>query len=148
MQLIRVLGPGLPLDIREMIVQRDSTQAAHSVEARPRIDELCDNYVIEDSLVDPPPRVVGVIDDVLRTALQGCSASLAQTFSLRNDLRNLRRTTRATSRRYCRFLTIHVEFTCVTTTVHRLSTNIFANKTKHLTATHAQTPANSLDPDC
>ena len=67
MQLIRVLGAGLQLDIREMIVQRDSTQAAHSVETRPRIDELCDNYMIEDSLVDPPPRVIGVIDDVLTT---------------------------------------------------------------------------------
>ena len=40
MQLIRVLGAGLQLDIREMIVQRDSTQAAHSVETRPRIDDV------------------------------------------------------------------------------------------------------------
>ena len=67
MQMLRVLGTGLPLDIREMISQRESTEAAHSTESRPRVDELCDNYVIEESLVDPAPRVIGVIDDVLTT---------------------------------------------------------------------------------
>ena len=67
MQLLRVLGAGLQLDIREMIVQRDSTEAAHSAEARPRVEELSDNYVIDETLVDPPPRVIGMIDDVLTT---------------------------------------------------------------------------------
>ncbi|HUQ91538.1 MAG TPA: hypothetical protein VM120_07640 [Bryobacteraceae bacterium] len=66
-QMLRVLGTGIQLDIREMIAQRESTEAAHSTEARPRVDELCDNYSIEESLVDPPPRVIGVIDDVLTT---------------------------------------------------------------------------------
>ena len=66
-QMLRVLGAGLELDIREMIAQRESTEAAHSTEARLRVDELCDNYVIEESLVAPPPRVIGVVDDVLTT---------------------------------------------------------------------------------
>jgi len=67
MQMLQVLGTGLQLDIREIISQRESTEAAHSTEVRPRVDELCDNYVIEESLVDPAPRVIGVIDDVLTT---------------------------------------------------------------------------------
>ncbi len=66
-QMLQVLGAGLQLDIREMIAQRESTEAAHSTEVRPRVDELCDNYSIKESLVDPPPRVIGVIDDVLTT---------------------------------------------------------------------------------
>ncbi len=66
-RMLQVLGTGLQLDIREMIVQRESTEAAHSTEVRPSVDELCDNYSIEESLVDPPPRVIGVIDDVLTT---------------------------------------------------------------------------------
>ena len=67
MQMLQVLGTGLQLDIREMIAQRESTEAAHSTEVRPRVDELCDNYSIEESLVDPPPRVIGIIDGVLTT---------------------------------------------------------------------------------
>jgi predicted amidophosphoribosyltransferase len=67
MQMLQVLGADLQLDVREMITQRESTEAAHSIEVRPRVDELCDNYSIDDSLVDPPPRVIGVIDDVLTT---------------------------------------------------------------------------------
>ena len=67
MQMLQVLGTGLSLDIREMIVQRVSTEAAHSTEARPGVGELCENYLIDESLVDPPPRVIGVIDDVLTT---------------------------------------------------------------------------------
>jgi hypothetical protein len=66
-QMLQVLGTGLQLDVREIISQRESTEAAHSTEVRPRVDELCDNYVIDETLVDPPPRVIGVIDDVLTT---------------------------------------------------------------------------------
>jgi predicted amidophosphoribosyltransferase len=66
-QMFQVLGAGLQLDVREMIAQRESTGAAHSTEVRPRVDELFDNYWIDDSLVNPPPRVIGVIDDVLTT---------------------------------------------------------------------------------
>ena len=61
MQLFRVLGAGLQLDSREMIMQRDSTEAAHSAQARPRVDELSDNFVIDET------RVIGLIDDVLTT---------------------------------------------------------------------------------
>lgn len=66
-RMLRVLGSGLQLDVREIILQRESTEAAHSTGVRPRVDDLCGNYVIEESLVDPAPRVIGVIDDVLTT---------------------------------------------------------------------------------
>lgn len=75
-QMLQVLGTGLQLDIREMIAQRRSTGAAHSTEARPRVDELRDNYLIDEALVDPPPRVIGVIDDVLTTGSHFKAAQL------------------------------------------------------------------------
>jgi len=67
MQMLQVLGAGIQLDVREMIVQRESTEAAHSTEVRPRLEELRDNYWIDEALVDPPPRVIAPIDDVLTT---------------------------------------------------------------------------------
>jgi hypothetical protein len=76
MQMLQVLGAGLQLDIREMITQRESIEAAHSTEVRPRVDELCDNYLIDESLVDPQPRVIGLIDDVLTTGSHFKAAQL------------------------------------------------------------------------
>ena len=76
MQMLQVLGTGLQLDIREMIAQRESTEAARSTEARPRVDELRDNYLIDESLVEPPPRVIGVIDDVPTTGSHFKAAQL------------------------------------------------------------------------
>jgi predicted amidophosphoribosyltransferase len=76
MQMLQVLGTGLQLDIREMITQRESIDAAHSTEVRPRVDELCDNYLIDESLVDPPPRVIGLIDDILTTGSHFKAAQL------------------------------------------------------------------------
>ena len=67
MQLLQVLGRGMALDVRELVTQRESTEAAHSAETRPRIDELCDNYLVDETLIQPAPRVIGVIDDVLTT---------------------------------------------------------------------------------
>jgi len=43
-QMLQVLGAGLQLDVREMIAQRESTEAAHSTELRPRVDELCEEF--------------------------------------------------------------------------------------------------------
>lgn len=66
-QVLQVMARGMTLDVRELVVQRESTEAAHSVDTRPMIDALCDNYVTDEGLVTPPPRVIGVVDDVLTT---------------------------------------------------------------------------------
>ncbi len=66
-QMLEVMGEGIELDVRELVLQRESTEAAHSVDSRPRTDELCDNYAIVESLLLPEPRVIGIVDDVLTT---------------------------------------------------------------------------------
>ena len=67
MQMLQVLGTGIHPDVREMIVQRESIEAAHSTEVRPRIQGLLANFSIDEALVDPPPHAIGLIDDVLTT---------------------------------------------------------------------------------
>jgi hypothetical protein len=59
---------GIPhsLDIRELVVQRVSLAAAHkSPGDRPSVEELLALYEIDESLANPPPRWIGVFDDVL-----------------------------------------------------------------------------------
>jgi predicted amidophosphoribosyltransferase len=54
------------IDVRELVLQRNSIRAAHESEGnRPSIQELVDNYVIDDSQAEPAPTTIGVVDDVL-----------------------------------------------------------------------------------
>ncbi len=66
-QVLHVMGRGMKLDVRELILQRESTGAAHSTEARRSVDDLRENYAVSEDLVAPRPRVIGVVDDVLTT---------------------------------------------------------------------------------
>ena len=56
-----------PLDIRELIVQTESTEAAHGLEGRPRPEEIEALYHVDESLSAPPPRTIAVVDDILTT---------------------------------------------------------------------------------
>jgi hypothetical protein len=66
-KVLQILGTGIKIDVRELVIQRQSTEAAHSTESRPRVDELYDNYAINESLAAPTPRIIGVFDDLLTT---------------------------------------------------------------------------------
>lgn len=62
-QLIR---PGL--DVRNLVVQDGSTTAAHEAGlggGRVTVEELLRLYRINEDLAEPPPRAIGVLDDVL-----------------------------------------------------------------------------------
>lgn len=62
--LKRIRVPGL--DVRELVVQRESMRASsQSPGNRPSQRELFENYLIDETLVDPAPRVFGIVDDVL-----------------------------------------------------------------------------------
>jgi hypothetical protein len=52
------------LDVRELVVQRYSLPAAHEGQ-RPSVDDLLEAYRLDESLANPPPRWIGVFDDVL-----------------------------------------------------------------------------------
>jgi predicted amidophosphoribosyltransferase len=63
------------LDVRELVVQRSSTNAVHSQQVRPRPEEIETNYRIDDKLRNPAPRTIGLFDDVLTTGAHYRAAS-------------------------------------------------------------------------
>lgn len=56
-------------DIRELVLQKETSQAAHSSSQRPTPDSLISNYYIDQQIIDPLPKTILVFDDVLTT---GC----------------------------------------------------------------------------
>ena len=66
-QMLREIRPAPPLDIRELIVQRVSTNPAHGVTTRPRPADLEAIYAIDERLTAPAPQMIVVVDDVLTT---------------------------------------------------------------------------------
>ena len=57
---------GHSVDVRDMIRQRQSTEAAHlSFGNRPKLQDLVANYEIVEALTNPRPKEILVVDDVL-----------------------------------------------------------------------------------
>ncbi len=58
------IRPGL--DVRSIVKTRASMIASHEAGAeRPTVEAVLANYVIDEALTVPPPRSIGVLDDVL-----------------------------------------------------------------------------------
>jgi hypothetical protein len=80
-QVCRAIRGTPPLDVRELVMQQVSLAAAHESRGnRPSVEELLRVYEIDETLVSPVPRWIGVFDDVLtagthfvamKTILQG-----------------------------------------------------------------------------
>jgi len=66
-RMLRAIRTEPPLDIRELIVQTQSTDAVHDREIRPRPEEIETLYSIDQTLTEPAPRLVAVVDDLLTT---------------------------------------------------------------------------------
>ena len=66
-RMLRAIRPEPPLDVRELIVQTESTDAVHDREIRPRPEEIEALYRIDETLTEPAPRLVAVVDDLLTT---------------------------------------------------------------------------------
>jgi predicted amidophosphoribosyltransferase len=62
-------------DIRELVLQLQSAQAAHLAVQRPTPDELVANYRLNENLAEPAPQVIFIVDDVLTT---GCHFKAVQ----------------------------------------------------------------------
>jgi hypothetical protein len=67
LQVLHGIWPGQMIDVREMIVQPQSSDAAHDRDQRPKPSELEARYVIERGLLRPKPRVLAVVDDLVTT---------------------------------------------------------------------------------
>ncbi len=66
-QMLRTIWPGQQTDIRELIVQGVSTEAAHDNEQRPTPAEIEARYALDQRLVALPPQLIAITDDVLTT---------------------------------------------------------------------------------
>lgn len=65
--MVKAIRSQPPLDIRELIVQETSTDPAHHSDNRPRPETLEHLYIIDKTLTEPKPQVIGLFDDVLTT---------------------------------------------------------------------------------
>jgi hypothetical protein len=67
-------------DIRELIIHRETTIPAHiSGDFRPTVAEIRANYEIDESLAEPPPKVIGIFDDILTAGSHFRAAKLVLT---------------------------------------------------------------------
>ncbi|MFZ2316099.1 MAG: hypothetical protein WAW86_10650 [Gammaproteobacteria bacterium] len=55
----------ITLDIRNIITQSQTTQAAHFTQKRMSVNELCNIYDIDLSQIEPIPKNVFIFDDIL-----------------------------------------------------------------------------------
>lgn len=67
LQICRTIPSATPLDIREMVIQRESMRAAHECGEgeRPTIEEIAANYMINEDAAAPEPKAIAIVDDVL-----------------------------------------------------------------------------------
>ena len=66
-QMLRRIRRDPPIDLRELIVQRVSTDAAHESDDRPSPDDLVELYEIDETFTMSEPQALVVVDDVLTT---------------------------------------------------------------------------------
>lgn len=64
-RMLRLIRPSL--DVRELIIQAESTEAAHEMDTRPGPDALAAQYELDAALASPTPRALVLADDVLTT---------------------------------------------------------------------------------
>ena len=68
-QVLNLLRPltGAKCDVRELIIQTEDMEAAHTSDERPSPIEIRANYAIDEALTAPEPKVIGLFDDILTT---------------------------------------------------------------------------------
>lgn len=81
-RMLRAIRTQPPLDIRELIVQKASTDAVHHSDTRLRPEALEALYEIDQKLTAPTPNVIGLFDDVLTTGahFKAAQSILQKTF--------------------------------------------------------------------
>ena len=66
-RMLHAIWPDQRADVRELIVQSESTDAAHESLARPTPEQIQAGYRIDEALAAPAPTSVAIVDDVLTT---------------------------------------------------------------------------------
>jgi len=66
-RMLQMIGQDRQADIRELVIQTETIEAAHDAAVRPRPEDLVEVYEIDKSIALPDPRMLFVFDDVLTT---------------------------------------------------------------------------------
>ena len=73
-RICRAIPAAHAIDVREIVVQTQSLEAAHESEGRrPSIDDLLAVYQIDESKTQPTPKSIGIVDDVLTVGTHFCA---------------------------------------------------------------------------
>lgn len=64
-QILRQMGEGWRLDLRELLMMRQSMAASHMADQRPSQQTLYENMAIDEHKVTPAPTDIIIFDDVL-----------------------------------------------------------------------------------
>ena len=78
-RMLRAMWSGQAVDVREIVVQEESTDAAHEALARPTPQQIAAGYRIDGALAIPKPAVIAIVDDVLTTGAHFRAASTVLT---------------------------------------------------------------------
>ena len=74
-KMLKAIWPDETTDVRELIFQVKSTEAAHWSQVRPSPDEIKAVYCIDEDLMNPKPARIAIVDDVLTTGAHFRAAS-------------------------------------------------------------------------
>ena len=74
-QMLRAIWPAQPANVREIIIQPESTDPVHDSLARPTPLAIEEGYRIDDAMTTPRPESIAVVDDVLTTGAHFRAAS-------------------------------------------------------------------------
>ena len=66
-RILHLMGHDRALDVREVVVLKESMEPAHVTSSRPTPDELSLRYEVDMSRLTPRPQAVCIVDDVLTT---------------------------------------------------------------------------------
>ena len=81
-RMLLSIWPGQTADVREIIVQPESTEPAHATVDRPAPRQIEAGYRIDEAVANPQPASIAIIDDVLTTGahFRAASTVLAKRF--------------------------------------------------------------------
>ena len=66
-RLIQAINTNRPVDCRELVLQSESTEAAHERDDRPGPTEIRALYALDPKRMSPTPTHIAICDDVLTT---------------------------------------------------------------------------------
>ncbi len=75
LRMLRAIPAAQSLDIRELLTQRQTMEAAHDADVRPGPDEIAAGYQLDETLCTPIPGTIALFDDVVTTGAHFVAAS-------------------------------------------------------------------------